>query len=742
MEKSPLQALQMKRVFLSAFLLGLLSTPPAVLAQSDFSQNQVLGGQGSEEESPTEYYSNYAEQAMQHYRKGESTKAIELMSKAYQLAPNNTAILNNLAASYIQRGVYYQNKAKDYPKAISDYRNALFLLEFDWPESVQRTQAGQANVEILDDNLTNAMKSANIPIADSKWHLQSAWELRRKGLLPEAMVEYAWATKLNPKNSEAWAAQGDIYTVRQKHQKAIDAYQKAIDSASAPSDALYIKLGTAQLQTENPQKAVDAFNKALAINPKSKDALLALEQVWKKEIVLDPRNMSAHLNLGAVYQQMNRFEEAHAQYQVAERLSPNNPLIKMNLSSLYLAQGNKQQASQMVDAILQQNPNNAQALLYKADILKQQGRPQEAEQFLQKALQSSPNKKQILDQLIGIYKGEGNALKLKSGWDMYTRQFPQDADVHYQAALSMHEMKDYDSAIAYYQKAIQLKPGMAEAHANLGTALHAVNRDQEALAALKKALSLNPQLDQAKDLIGALETRQGSKIMVEATQLHEQGKYAEAARKYEEALKRETSNATLYANYGLTLQALKRYKEAVTAYDKALALEPENATYYYYKGTAYDQQSQWDAARKQFEMALAKDSNLTQAQEALNMLANATTQTGLAKALEAYEKQQYPQALQQVDAVLKADPDNAMAYYYQGLVFDAQKKLPQAKTAYEKALSLDSGMTDAVYALAVVLDTQGNKAEAKKQYQQFINMTQGQPEDDFVRYAKERISTL
>lgn len=696
-----------------------------------------------DEQTANDYYSAYYESAMTASRNGETTKAIDLMLKAYKLAPNNTALLNNLSMFYTQRGVYFHNTKKDYQKALDDYRQALFYLVYEWPTGVAKSGGAEQNTRIIEDNIENVLKSLKAPANDWKWHLKQAWDLRRKGRLPEAMAAYAQVAKLNPKHAESWTAMGDIYTIRQKPDKAVVAYQKAADTSNASSDTLFVKLGTALLQTGNMEKSVEAFNKALALNAKNRDALLALEQVWKKEIVLNPRNMSAHLNLGAVYQQLGRYDEAYAQYQVADRLSPNNPLIWLNMGSLHQAKGQLDEALRQYDAVLRQNPGNAQVLLYKADVLKQQGKAQEAEQMLQQALQAGgTNKKAVLDQLLAVYKAQGDPAKIKSGWELYARTFPQDAAVQYQAGLALHEAKDFEGAITYYQSAVVLNPKMAEAYANLGTAYHALNRDEEAVKALKTALQLDPSLEEVKSLAAAIEQQKGSKVLLEAAQLHEQGDYAKAIQGYQESLKREPKNADLYARLGLAQQALRRYTEAIASYDKAIALVPEQALYHYYKGSVYDEQNQLAPAQRLYEKALSLDPNLAQAQQALDALKTDGAETQLAKALDAYNQKRYVNSLQILEEVLKLDPQNATAYYYKGLVHDAQKKLDPARLSYEKAVQLNSGLADAVYALAVVLDTQGKRADAKKVYQQFIDLTREQPEDDFIKYAKERVSSL
>lgn len=724
----------------AALVLGLALSLSVGMTSVVWAQNGDTNAQ--------DYYANFYDQAMTAYQKGDSTTAIDLLTKAFRLAPNNAAILNNLAAAYIQRGVGFQNKNKNYASAADDYRKALFYLEYMWPASVQKTPSNTQNVDIARDNLTNAIKGLQANPADAKWHQQAAVELQRKGQLQGALVEYAWVTRLAPNAGDAWLKQGDLLGVFQRWDKALAAYQKAAQATPSPSDVVFVKLGTAFLQTQNAPKAVDMFNKALALKPKNRDALLGLEQVWRKEIGLNPNNMSAHLNLGAVYQQLERYDDAQGQYALAQRMAPSNPLVPLNIGSLLMAKKQYQAALTYFDQALKIDPNNAQALTYKADALKELGRTDDAAALLQKAAQhggpaiSPANTRNTFEDLVSAATATHDATKIKSAWASYAAAFPNDADVAYRAGLALHEQKAYPDAVAYYQQAIRLDAKNADAYANLGSALVALNRQSEAADALNKAIAINPKLDSAKSLLAKIQQGQQSQLAVEASKFHEQGQLAKAVPLYEKALAADPTNDDILSRYGLALQGLKRYDEALKAYDKAINLNKKEALYPYYKGTLLAQQGKPTLAKTAFESALMLDPNLTQAKEAIAALQSQNAETLLLKAYEAYDKKQYPQAQSMLNEVLKADPNNAMAHYYQGLVYEATQKMDQAKASYEKAVTLNPKFGDALYALAVVCDTQGQVEPAKKYYQAFLTATQGQPEDEFIKYAKERLTQL
>ena len=89
-------------------------------------------------------------------------------------------------------------------------------------------------------------------------------------------------------------------------------------------------------------------------------------------------------------------------------------------------------------------------------------------------------------------------------------------------------MKQFDAAIACYDKAIALKPNYAEAYSNRGNALKELKQFETALASYDMAISLKPD-------------------------------FAEA-----------------YSNRGNALQELKQFDAALASYDKAFSLKPDH----------------------------------------------------------------------------------------------------------------------------------------------------------------------
>ncbi|MCA9789628.1 MAG: tetratricopeptide repeat protein [Cyanobacteria bacterium HKST-UBA05] len=734
---------QLTRFALGPASLGLLLSAGLLLSSAvpNGLSAPLVGTAHAQNSQTANSYIAYYNQAMEAYRANNPERAIELLTKANRLNPDDSAVTNNLAASYIQVGVRYHNQQKNYAKAAENYKKALFYLSYMWPDRPTQESNYVQNIKVAEENLKYALQSMQVNPDDAQYHLQQAWKERRAGDMLSAMVSFGMAAIKNPSLTDAWIAQGDIFTIFQRPNRAIGMYEKAAKSTNSPPDTLFVKLGTAHLKNADPAKAADAFNQAVAINPQNKDALLALEQLWKKEIVLNPRNLSAHLNLGTVYQRLGREQDAQAQYAISKQLDPNNPIIDLNMGSLAQSQGNDKDALKFYDAVLAKDPNNTQALINKADLLKSMNRPRDAEVLLNRAMSNARDKRAVMEQLIATYTMQGDAAKIKSGWESYARTYPNDADVLYRAGVAMHEIKDYNMASYYYQQSIGKKP-TAEAYANLGSVLHAQNNDSEAIRILETAVKLNPGLQEAQQLLAALRTTNDAQVLVSAAQAHDKNDYSAAIRGYEQYLAKNPNNGDVLSRYGLALQSLHRNTEALTAFDKALKAEPNNAQYYYYKGLLLQELRRDKEAIALYKKALQINPNFTEVKDLLTSVESDALQNKLVAAFEAYERKSYPRAMQLIDEVLQADKQNALAYYYRGLVYEGQKKLSPAKAAYESSVKFDPNNADAVYALAITCDELNQTTCAVTNYQQFLKLNPGGTGDEYGSYANTRLTEL
>jgi tetratricopeptide (TPR) repeat protein len=72
-------------------------------------------------------------------------------------------------------------------------------------------------------------------------------------------------------------------------------------------------------------------------------------------------------------------------------------------------------------------------------------------------------------------------------------QNPKDADVRLRLADFLYDHRQYNRAIEWYKRALELDPGNVNARTDLGTAYFYMGRPQDALREYDKSLEIDPQ---------------------------------------------------------------------------------------------------------------------------------------------------------------------------------------------------------------------------------------------------------
>ena len=156
------------------------------------------------------------------------------------------------------------------------------------------------------------------------------------------------------------------------------------------------------------------------------------------------------------------------------------------------------------------------------------------------------------------------------------------ADVDEQAfnlAIQHHQRGNFQEAISYYKKAIQINPNLSEAHNNLGYAYQGLGKTQEAINCYQKAIQINPNLSEVHNNLGYA--------------YQELGKTQEAMNCYQKAIQINSDYVEahnnlghLYRELGKTQEAMNCYQKAIDLYDHVLALNPNNSGAYSSRETA------------------------------------------------------------------------------------------------------------------------------------------------------------
>ncbi|TRU37545.1 MAG: tetratricopeptide repeat protein [Microcystis aeruginosa Ma_MB_F_20061100_S20] len=127
----------------------------------------------------------------------------------------------------------------------------------------------------------------------------------------------------------------------------------------------------------------------------------------------------------------------------------------------------------------------------------------------------------------------------------------------------IHAMgKEYEQAIASYDRALEFKPDYHEAWFIRGVALNNLRRFEEAIASCDRTLEFKPDYHEAWFIRGVV--------------LNNLGRYEEAIASYARALEIKPDKHEAWNNRGFALGNLGRFEEAIASYDRALEIKPDD----------------------------------------------------------------------------------------------------------------------------------------------------------------------
>ncbi|MFC1837571.1 tetratricopeptide repeat protein [Thermodesulfobacteriota bacterium] len=113
--------------------------------------------------------------------------------------------------------------------------------------------------------------------------------------------------------------------------------------------------------------------------------------ILEQEIVANPDNVNALIELGDIYLDSNRYENAISTFVKAEQLAPTNFHILNDLGTLYLRTGNFDTALEKFEAVLKIDPTHIHSLYYVGLVHRETGNTEKALQVFEEVLGLNPD---------------------------------------------------------------------------------------------------------------------------------------------------------------------------------------------------------------------------------------------------------------------------------------------------------------------------------------------------------------
>ena len=255
-----------------------------------------------------------------------------------------------------------------------------------------------------------------------------------------------------------------------------------------------------------------------------------------------------------------------------------------------------------------------------------------------------------------------------------------------------------DSAAAHYQASLSLDPRRVEVHHNLGVVLADLGRFDEAVAALERAVDLDPGFAPSHLTLGLFSRKVGDYEGAEAA-------FRAASRAGDTAAHRHLGG--LYVRLG-------RYAEADRELEQALKADPRDAESHRLSAVSMRSRADLEGAAASFSRAVELDPD---DHEALFGLANVLIASGDAergrRLLERFERlRQGAGEVEQLRRLLDARPGDVEARMALAGRLLRGGLEPEAARQYEAVLAYDAGQVDARLHLGRIYRDRGDTLRA------------------------------
>ena len=251
--------------------------------------------------------------------------------------------------------------------------------------------------------------------------------------------------------ARAWLSVGYLFSLQEKHEDAIAAYDEAV--RLKPNDALaYNNRGVAKNSLGRHEAAIADYNQAIQLKP---DYALA------------------YINRGVAKNALGHREAAIADYDEAIRLKSDDALAYFNRGNAKNALGHHEAAIADYNQAIQLKPDYAKAYFNRG----------------------------------AAKDGLGHHEAAIADYNQVIQLKPDYAKAYFNRGAAKDGLGHHEAAIADYNQAIQLKPNLAEAYNNRGTAKYDLGHREDAIADFDEAIRLKPDYAKAYNNRGKVKSK-------------------------------------------------------------------------------------------------------------------------------------------------------------------------------------------------------------------------------------------
>ncbi|MCP4631919.1 MAG: tetratricopeptide repeat protein [candidate division Zixibacteria bacterium] len=313
--------------------------------------------------------------------------------------------------------------------------------------------------------------------------------------------------------------------------------------------------------------------------------------------IIKQENSQAYFNLGNIYLKNHNWDSAAAEFKKAIDANHNVSLARLNIGNLFFFNENYDSAVYYYNEEKDVHPLESRAYLNLSTIELMKGNYGKAAELSDMAIAIKPNLIPAAINLLTAHLNMFDTSRALAIAGKYINTFGNDSRLLFAIGKIYHQQNVIDSAVYYYEKAIQSPPKSIITEYNLSDVYTRELQfsSNESKARLKASFNL-------------------------ATIDIQKGKHNTALIRLLNILQTDSAFYPALINTGLIYDSLREYKPAIKYLQLAAKIRPNEITPPYNLGIIYAKTGEYQKSKESFQRTLSIDSTFTPASDKLKML--------------------------------------------------------------------------------------------------------------------------
>ncbi len=467
---------------------------------------------------------------------GQNKQALDILTHAHELYPDNQDIKKRLIAAQFQSGNLdtavseLEELVSDQQGSAQDQTNSNYLLVASYLKQQQTEKAQQLIKQLLQQtpndrvlqnlsaitefqmgNKDKAVEIYNKLINQDKNNIQAYMGLARIAASEEnwadAEKNFKQVIKIKPDNLKAYLG---LAVIAEKQKQPELAEQYFLDAINQSRENPAAQLTIASLLSQwyqslhKPEKILELAQTLVKQHPDNTRIMifLAKAQVANKQkaeaertlnniTAFDKEDITHRVLLAALLaEDEDRINEALDVLDTAMTIEPDNLSLYLNKASLYLKKGDYQLALKVARDIQQEFPDSTNGKLLEADIYRLQKRYEPALSIYE-SVYSTESTRKILSAMVDMYIALDQPDKAMAALEKALNTDPDDIESLFKLASLYHEKNQLDKARHYYDQILHKIPNHIVTLNNLSW-IYMDTDIEKALELARKAHELAP----------------------------------------------------------------------------------------------------------------------------------------------------------------------------------------------------------------------------------------------------------